>query len=227
MSTGEPLGGTSTSSEPVVSWVPPGVGPRLLSSVTTTAASLGLLLGVGFVAFVVLGGIALLALLLTGHGFDGLAFSNPADPATELAPDGLPVREPWPVWVVPLVVVTCLIIAMAASVVGAARFGHGTVGDGVTGIETRRRDGSVPSRIRVIARVGLPVLVVLVLVARGSGAGTIALAAAVLLLPVLAPGRRSLVDLLTGLHPLVAVEPKLGRSWDALAQGREGGPGAR
>jgi hypothetical protein len=211
----------STSSDPVVSWVPPGLGPRLLSSATTALASLGLLLGVGFLAFVVLGGVALLLLLLTGHGFDGIYFTNPGDPSTEVQPDGLPTREPWPVWVVPLVVVTGLIIAIVASVVGAARFGHGTVGDGVTGIETRRADGSSPSRWRVVVRVGVPVLVLLVLVARGSAWGAYLLAAAVLLLPAVAPGRRSLVDLALGLHPSVAVEPKLGRSWEAMTSGAE------
>jgi hypothetical protein len=218
---------SASSSGPTVSWVPPGVGPRLLSSVSTSLASFGLLLGVGFVAFVVVGGIALLLLLLTGHGFDGIYFANPGDPSTEVQPDGLPTREPWPTWVVPLVVVVCLLVAIVAAVIGAARFGHGTVGDGVTGIETRRGDGSTPSRVRVIARVGLPVLVVLVLVARGSGPVVVLVAATLLWAPALAPGRRSLVDLLTGLHPKVSVEPKLGRSWDAMTQGGEGGQGAR
>jgi hypothetical protein len=218
---------SASSCEPAVSWVPPGVGPRLLSSVTTSLASLAMLLGVGFVAFVVLGGIALLLLLLTGHGFDGIYFTNPADPSAQVQHDGLPAREPWPTWVVPLVVVVCLLIAIVAAVVGAARFGHGTVGDGVTGIETRRGDGTVPSRVRVLIRVGLPVLVVLVLVARGSGPAAVLITALLMWVPALAPGRRSLVDLLTGMHPQVAVEPKLGRSWDAMTQGRGGDQGAR
>jgi hypothetical protein len=102
-------------------------------------------------------------------------------------------------------------------VVGAARFGHGTVGDGVTGIEARRADGSAPGRARVLARVAIPVAVVLVLVARGSGVLPVLVAAAVLWLPALAPSRRSVADLLTGIHPQVPVEPKLGRRWDAGA----------
>jgi hypothetical protein len=192
----------------------------------TALAWLGLLLGVGFVAFIAFGGIALLGLLLTGHGFDGIAFSNPGDPSTEVTPEGLPVRDPWPTWVVPAVVLTSLLVAIVASVVGAARLGDGTVGDGVTGIVLRLRDGRDPSRTRVIARVGLPVLVVLVLAVRGLGIPAVLLAAALLWAPALAPGRRSLVDLVLGLHPRVAVEPKLGRSWQAMTEGREGGAGA-
>lgn len=217
MSTGEPQQpAQQQESAPTVVWRPPSAGSRLTSSLATSLASLGLLLGVGFVAFVVIGGIALLALLLTGHGFDGLQFGNAATPDAEV-PAGLPTRETWPDWVVPAVVVPCLLIAIVASVVGAARFGHGTVGDGVTGIEARTADGATPSRTRVLARVAIPVLVVLVLVARGSGVLAVLAAALLLWLPALAPSRRSLADLLTGIHPQVPVEPKLGRRWDAGA----------
>jgi hypothetical protein len=195
----------------------------LASSVTTSLASLGLLLGVGFLALVVIGGVALLLLLLTGHGFDGIQFGNPADPATEVAPEGLPTRDPWPTWVLPAVVLPSLLLAIAAAVVGAARFGHGTVGDGVTGIETRLGDGTPPPRLRVLVRVGIPVLIVLVLVARASSPLAVLAVIVLLFVPVLAPSRRSVVDLLLGLHPRVVVEPKLGRSWDALGQGREEG----
>ena len=165
---------------------------------------------------VVIGGVALALLLLTGHGFDDLQFSNPAYPSTEVLPEGVPTRPRWPTWVAPAVIVPCLLIAMVASVVGAARFGVGTVGDGVTGIEARLRDGSMPSRARVFARVGVPVLVVLVMLARGNGIPGLALAGIILWLPAVAPSRRSVADLVTGIYPLVVVEPMLGRSWDAM-----------
>lgn len=199
-------------------WRPPTLRERLSSAVWTGLSAVGVLLLVGFVALVVLGGIALILMLLTGHGFDGIYFVNPADPSTWDQRTDLPTRPAWPWWVAPAVVLPALLIAVGAAAAGSARFGAGTVGDGITGMVVRTTAGEPPSRSRVVLRTGLPILVAAALAAVTGSVLAAAVVALVVLAPVLGPSRASLVDLLIGLRPLVEEEAKLGRPFGSRAR---------
>jgi hypothetical protein len=163
---------------------------------------------VGFVATVVIGGVAVILLWVTGHDFHVVAVTL-SEPTI---PDGLPYRPPPPDWVGWVSLVLIALVTGLAAVVGAARFGRGTVGDGVTGIETRLSDGSSPDRLVGVLRVLIPAAAAVVVGWLASPAWAILLLV-VLGAPALAPSRRTAVDLLLGLHPLVAVDAKLGRAW--------------
>jgi hypothetical protein len=194
---------------------PPSIGVRIASSAMTMLAAAVVGIASAFVAVLVLGAVALVAMLLTGHGFDGITFSNPGTPDA-VAPDGLPTRPPWPTWVAPAVVLPSLVVGALMAVLGAARFGHGTVGDGITGLETTVAGYGTPTRTTVVARVAV-VLAVGVVVALAGSPGWAFLALTVLWLPALAPSRRTVVDLALGLHPFVPREPKLGRAFGTPA----------
>lgn len=190
---------------------PPSLAPRIASAGLTVATSIGLGLLVGLLALIVLGGLAVLGLLVTGHSLDGLSLANPADPSTFVPRQG-PYRSPPPTWVAPVVVGVCGASALVMAALGAARFGHGTVGDGMTGIQTRAADGGVPSRPRVVLRTAVPVALGVVVAALWS----IVVAALLLLLlwsPALLTDRRTAIDRLLGLRPSVTVMPKRGRAW--------------
>ena len=170
---------------------------------------MGLGLVCGLLALVVLGTITVLGLLVTGHSLDGLYLANPADPST-FTPRPGPLKPTAPAWVAPVVVGLCLLVALAMASLGASRFGHGTVGDGMTGVETITGSGAQPSRQRVVLRLALPVALVSGLSVLVSAERALVVLA-LLWAPALLPDRRSVFDRLLGLHPTVSVAPKLGR----------------
>jgi len=196
------------------SYRPPGVGDRLASSALTTCTMALLLFCVGLVTTIVVGGIAVLLLWVTGHDFHVVAVTL----TQQSVRDGLPERPAPPDWVGPVAIGTIAVLTGLAAVVGAARFGHGTVGDGVTGIEARLADGATPDRLLSVLRVFIPIATgVLAGWLLSPGWAVLLLAAS--WLPALAPPRRTAVDLLLGIHPVVAVDAKLGRAWHSEPSG--------
>jgi len=108
-----------------------------------------LLVCVGLVATIVVGGLEVLLLWVTGHDLRVVAVTL----TQQSVPDGLPERPAPPGWVGPVPIGIIAVLTGLAVVVGSARLGHGTVGDGVTGIEARLADGSTPV-VAVDAKLG-------------------------------------------------------------------------
>ena len=186
---------------------PPAAGTRAGSALLTGAISAGLGLAAGVAALVVVGAVTILVMWVTGHSLDTLALGNITDP--NLYPVTAGGKPPIPAWVITAVLFVSVLAGIAMAVVGGARFGHGTVGDGMSGVEVLHRDGTVPGRGLVLVRHAIPVATVVVV-------GTVVswplalLVLLVLTLPVLLPDRRSLVDRVLGLQPTIEVV-KLGR----------------
>jgi hypothetical protein len=157
----------------------------------------------------VVGGVTFLVMLLLGYGIEGLYFSNPADPSTWEPDPTLPDPRAWPVWVAPSVILLAALAGVLAAVAGPARLGAGSFGDHVTGITTLTADGSEPGRRRALLRVAL-FWAVLLLVGGPLGWAWGLLAVLVVWAPALGASRRSGVDRLLGLVPLVQVDAKLG-----------------
>jgi hypothetical protein len=175
----------------------------------TVASALAMLVA-GFALTVgVVGGITFVVMLLLGYGIEGLYFSNPADPSTWEPDPALPDPRAWPVWVAPSVILLAGLVGVLAAIAGPARLGAGSFGDHVTGVSTLTVDGADPGRHRALLRVALHWAVLLVVGALfGWGWGLLSVLA--VWAPAVGPSRRSVVDRLLGLVPLVQVDAKLG-----------------
>ena len=177
------------------------------SALLTGALSAGLGLVAGVAALVVVGAVTILVMWVTGHSLDTLALGNITDPTVyPITADGKP---PIPAWVITGVLAVSVLAAMVMAVLGGARFGHGTVGDGMSGVEVCHLDGTVPGRGLLLVRHAIPVATVVVVGALLSWPVAL-LALLAMTLPSLLPDRRSLVDRLLGLQPTIEVV-KLGR----------------
>ena len=166
---------------------------------------MGLLVGV--LTLVVVGAVTLLLMWVTGHSLDNLAVGNLSDPTVYPVTGG--GKPPVPEWVVTVVLFVSVLAGTAMAVVGGARFGHGTVGDGMSGVEVHLADGTLPGRSLVLVRHAIPVATAVVLATVVSWQVAV-LVLLVVTLPIVLPDRRSLVDRLLGTSPTIEVV-KLGR----------------